>query len=385
MAFDYLVVGAGFAGAVIAERIATVLGKRVHIIEKRAHVGGNCFDEVDNNGIRIHRYGPHLFHTDSEEVVEYLSSFTEWEPYEHEVLAAIGGKKVPVPFNLNSIEMTFSPEVAKLLETKLVERYGFGKKVPILELRETDDEDLKRLSRYIYENVFLNYTIKQWGMRPEEIDLNVTARVPVHISRDNRYFQDAFQKLPREGYSAIFEKLLESPLISLSLNTSFEELLSVDGEQILFQDAPFEGKVIFTGMIDELFGRCYGALPYRSLQLGFETVEQEWYQERAVVNYPNDFAFTRITEFKHMHRVTVPRTTILKEYPEPFVSGENIPYYPLFTFEDQKRYELYAQKARTVKNLVLVGRLAEYRYYDMDDIVARALEVFETEVRRDAD
>jgi len=382
---DYLVVGAGFAGTVIAERIANVLGKRVHVIEKRDHIGGNCYDEVDGNGIRIHRYGPHLFHTDNEAVVDYLSRFTDWKPYEHEVLAAVGSEKVPVPFNLNSIDKVFAPEEAKLLETKLIERFGYGQKVPILTLRETDDVDLQRLSRYIYDNIFLNYTIKQWGMRPEEIDLNVTARVPVHISRDNRYFQDTFQKLPAEGYTAIFEKLLKSPLISLSLGTSFDETVSIRDGRIFFQDEPFDGKLIFTGMIDELFGRCYGALPYRSLRLAFETAAQEWYQETGVVNYPNDFTYTRITEFKHMHPVKVPNTTILKEYPEPFVPGRNIPYYPLFTFEDQKKYERYAQRAREVANLVLVGRLAEYRYYDMDDIVARALEVFEKEVKRDAE
>lgn len=381
---EYVIVGAGFAGAVMAERIANILGKPVHVIEKRKHIGGNCFDEVDANGIRIHRYGPHLFHTDNERVVDYLSAFTEWEPYEHEVLTSVKGQKVPIPFNLNSIDMLFPEQEAVVLKTKLIARYGYGQKVPILELRQSDDADLKHLSRFIYENVFLNYTIKQWGMRPEEIDINVTARVPVHISRDNRYFQDTFQQLPREGYTAIFEKLLAHPLITLSLDTSFGALLSISDNHIYFKNRLFDGKLIFTGMIDELFNRRYGALAYRSLRLDFETVQQPWFQEKGVVNYPNDNAFTRITEFKHLHPVLSKRSTILKEYPEPFVPGENLPYYPIFTYEDQKKYDRYAKAARDVENLVLLGRLAEYRYYDMDDIVQRALEVFEQAVKNDA-
>lgn len=378
---EYLIVGAGFAGAVIAERIANVMGRGVHIIEKRDHIGGNCYDEIDCNGIRIHRYGPHLFHTDNEAVVKYLSRFTDWVPYEHEVLAAVGSQEVPVPFNLNSIDKVFSPEYAQLLETKLIQRYGYGHKVPILELRETEDEDLKQLSQYIYSNIFLNYTIKQWGMRPEEIDLDVTARVPVHISRDNRYFQDAYQQLPKSGYTKLFENLLNHPLITVELEMPFSEVISVRDEKVFYKNERFEGTLIFTGMIDELFEMCFGPLGYRSLRLEFETIHQECFQKKSVVNYPNEHAYTRITEFKHIHPVNSKWTTILKEYPEPFVAGKNIPYYPLFTFEDRKKYEQYAQKAKAITNLVLVGRLAEYRYYDMDDIVQRALEVFENEVR----
>ena len=374
---DYLVVGAGFAGSVIAERIANVLGKEVHVIEQRPHAGGNCYDEIDANGIRIHRYGPHLFHTENQKVVEYLSTFTAWEPYEHEVLASVNGQKVPIPFNLNSIEALFPPEEAHRLETKLIKQYGYGEKVPILELRQTEDEDLKKLSAYIYDKVFLNYTVKQWGMRPEEIDLNVTARVPVHISRDNRYFQDSFQQMPAEGYSAVFEKMLSHPLITVTYNTSYDAIVSLKDDQVYCNGEVFEGTLIFTGMIDDLFDHCFGKLEYRSLRLDFETVIVPWFQEKSVVNYPNEHTFTRITEFKHIHMADVPNTTILKEYPQPYAKGVNIPYYPLFTFEGQKRYSRYAEAAKDIRNLVLVGRLAEYRYYDMDDIIARALEVFE--------
>lgn len=374
---DYLIVGAGFAGAVMAERIVAVLGKSVHIVEKRDHVGGNCFDTIDANGIRIHQYGPHLFHTDNKTVIDYLSAFTDWEPYEHEVLASVEGKEVPIPFNLNSIDILFPEAKAQTLESKLIERYGYDHKVPILELQKTEDTDLKELSNYIYENIFLNYTIKQWGMKPEEIDLNVTARVPVHISRDNRYFQDTYQQLPKEGYTALFDKLLSNPLITLSLDTAFQEEIKIVNGQIYYQNKPFGGKVIFTGMIDELFNECFGSLDYRSLRLDFESIPKEWYQEKSVVNYPNDYNFTRITEFKHIHPASTKNTIILKEYPQPYIRGENLPYYPLFTPKDQKKYEKYASEAKKIDNLIVVGRLAEYHYYDMDDIISRALELFE--------
>lgn len=374
---DYIIIGAGFAGAVMAERIATVLGKKVHIIEKRPHIGGNCFDIIDDNGIRIHQYGPHLFHTDNQSVIDYLSGFTEWESYEHEVLASVEGSKIPIPFNLNSIDLCFPEEQARVLEQKLIERYGYGRKVPILELKEIEDADLKELSDYIYQNVFLNYTIKQWGMRPEEIDLDVTARVPVHISRDNRYFQDRYQQLPKEGYTALFGKLLAHPLITLSLDTPFQNEIKIEGGQIYYRSEPFGGKLVFTGMIDELFDECFGSLDYRSLRLEFETIHREWYQEKSVVNYPNEYDFTRITEFKHIHPATTENTTILKEYPQPYIRGKNIPYYPLFTHKDQEKYERYALMAEEIDSLILIGRLAEYKYYDMDDIVARALELFE--------
>jgi len=381
--FNYIVVGSGFAGAVIAERIANVLNQKVLIIEKRNHIGGNCYDYKDENNIIVHKYGPHIFHTDYKDVFEYLSNFTDWQNYQHRVLAFVDGKKVPLPFNLNSIYEIFSQELAKRLEVKLIERYSYGAKIPILELLKEEDQDLKCLANYVYEKIYKNYTIKQWGLKPEEINPQVIARVPVYISRDNRYFTDKYQGVPKEGYTKIFERMLSHPNIKIMLNTDFKEVISIDFEnkKIYFLGQEFKGNLIFTGMIDELFNFKYGILPYRSLDFKFETIEQEYYQEAPVINYPNDYEFTRITEFKHIHPVKSEKTTILKEYPKAYSSNTDIPCYPLLTKESEELYYRYKEEAEKFKNLILVGRLAEYRYYDMDDVVKRALEVFEERIR----
>jgi len=381
--FNYIVVGAGFTGSVIAERIANVLNQKVLIIEKRNHIGGNCYDYKDENNIIVHKYGPHLFHTDYKEVFDYLSNFTDWIIYHHKVLAFIDGKKVPIPFNFNSIEMLFPSFLLNRIVEKLLKKYSYGAKIPILELKKESDEDLKFLADFVYEKVFKNYSAKQWGLRPEEINPEVTARVPIFIGRDNRYFSDRYQAIPNEGYSRIFERMLNHPNIKIMLNTHFKEVLNIDFEskKIYFMGQEFKGKLIFTGMIDELFDFKYGYLPYRSLELSFETVEQEYYQEVAVVNYPNDYDFTRITEFKHIHPTKSERTTILKEFPKAYKANIDIPYYPVFAKENQELYNKYKEEADRFENLILVGRLAEYRYYDMDDVIKRALEVFEESVR----
>jgi UDP-galactopyranose mutase len=381
--FDYIVVGAGFAGSVIAERIANKLNKKVLIIEKRNHIGGNCYDYKDENNIIIHKYGPHLFHTDYKEVFDYLSNFTDWVEYHHRVLAFVDGKKVPIPFNLNTLYEVFPQTLAQKLEIKLFDKYSYNTKVPILELLNEKDKDLKFLAKYIYDKIFKNYTIKQWGLKPEDIDLQVTARVPVYVSRDNRYFTDKYQAIPKEGYTKIFERMLNHPNIKIMLNTDFKEVVSIDFEsrKIYFMEQEFKGKLIFSGMIDELFDFKYGYLPYRSLNLKFEIIKKEYYQEAAVVNYPNDYDFTRITEFKHIHPVKSEKTTILKEYPKTYQPNVDIPYYPVFTKENQKLYTRYKEEVEELVNLIFVGRLAEYRYYDMDDVVKRALEVFEVVIR----
>ncbi len=375
--FDCLVVGAGFAGSVLAERMASELDKKVLLVERRKHIGGNCFDYKNSDQILLHRYGPHLFHTDRKEVVEYLSRFCEWEPYEHRVLASIDGMKVPIPFNFNTLERLFPKTLAQRYEKSLLEAYTYGTKVPILELKRSDDPILQQLADFVYEKVFVHYSAKQWGMKPEEMDSAVTARVPVFVGRDDRYFNDSYQMLPKEGYTALFEKMLEHPNIKLMLNTDFSEIGSVKEGGFTLFGSPFEGDVIYTGEIDALFDYCYGALAYRSVEMRFETLDQEWYQEAATVNYPNDYDFTRITEFKRIHPVNSERTTILKEYPQPHIPGKNTPYYPIFTDENRVKYEQYAKRAQKFERLTLVGRLAEYRYYDMDDVVARALDVFQ--------
>jgi UDP-galactopyranose mutase len=380
--FNYIIIGAGFAGSVIAERIANKLNKKVLIIEKRQHIGGNCYDEKDKNNIIIHKYGPHLFHTDNKKVFDYLSQFTDWDIYHHKVLVFIDGKKVSIPFNLNTLYEVFPKNLAKKLENKLLEKYEYNSKISILELLKETDKDLKFLAEFVYEKVFKNYTAKQWGMKPQDLDKEVTARVPIFVGKDNRYFNDKYQAVPKEGYTKIFERMLDNKNIKLMLNTDFKEVMDIDIEnkKIYFLNQEFKGKVIFTGMIDKLFNYKFGELPYRSLNLEFETIEKEYYQEVATVNYPNDYDFTRITEFKHIHPVKSEKTVILKEYPQEYKKGK-IPYYPIFTKENLKRYEKYKQLANKFKNLILVGRLAEYKYYDMDDVIERALNIFEDKIK----
>ncbi len=380
--FDYIIVGAGFAGSVIAERIANVLNEKVLIIEKRNHIGGNCYDERIEN-ILVHKYGPHLFHTNYKEVWDYLSNFTEWDLYHHKVLAFIDGRNVPIPFNFNTLYKVFPKELANKIEKKLLEKYIYNSKVPILELKKEKDKDLKFLADYIYEKIFLNYTAKQWGVKPEEIDSAVTARVPVFIGRDDRYFNDTYQAVPKDGYTKIFQKMLDHPNIKLMLNTDFNEVVQIDHQtkKIYFFNQELRGKLIFTGMIDELFDYKFGELPYRSVDMRFEIIEKEYYQKAATINYPNNYDFTRITEFKHIHPIKTNKTVILKEYPQVYVKDENTPYYPVFTQENQERYNEYLEYSQGFEDIVLVGRLAEYKYYDMDDIVKRALEVFEEKIR----
>ncbi len=379
--FDTIIIGSGFAGSVIAERLATQQNKKVLIIDKRRHIGGNCYDCYDEHGILIHQYGPHLFHTDNKVVFDYLSQFTQWQPYQHEVLAFIDGQKVPVPFNLNSLHALFPKSLADSLERKLIDTFGFGVKVPILELRNTDDSELKFLADYIYDKIFVNYTAKQWGKKPEDISPEVTGRVPVHISRDNRYFQDKYQAIPKHGYSKIFENMLNHPNISVLLNTDFKDVFKVDFEsgEMSFMGSGFKGQLIYTGLIDELFDSRFGELPYRSLDFKFEHLEKDQFQEKTTINYPNDYDFTRITEFKHISQQTISGTSIVKEFPQDFDRNDptkNIPYYPVFTEENKVILDRYVDFSKNFPNITLVGRLAENRYYDMDDIVARALQIF---------
>ncbi len=378
--FDYLVVGCGFAGAVIAERVATQLNKKVLIVEERKHVGGNCYDFKDENSILIHKYGPHLFHTNNKKVFNYLSSFTEWDIYHHEVLAMIDGKKVPIPFNINTLYEVFPETVAKKIEEKLLNEYEYNLKIPILELKKSTDKDLQFLADFVYEKIFLHYTAKQWGMKPEDMDGAVTARVPIFIGRDNRYFNDSYQAVPLDGYTELFNNMLNNKNIKLMLNTDFKEICEIKDDEFYLFEKKFNGKVIYTGQIDELFNCKFGELPYRSVDMKFETINKKKYQEAGTVNYPNNYDFTRITEFKYIHPSNSEKTTILKEYPQEYIKDVNTPYYPIFTDKNQCKFNQYAEYSKRFDNLILLGRLAEYKYYDMDDMVERALEVFEKEI-----
>jgi UDP-galactopyranose mutase len=366
MDYEYVIVGAGFAGSVMAERIANVLNKKVLVIEQRKHIGGNSYDCYDDHGILIHQYGPHIFHTNSEEVWNYLAGFTRWNLYQHEVLAFIDGKKVPVPFNLNSLEALFLAQVASELGSKLVEKYGMNKKVAILELKKSDDENIKRFADYAYEKVFLHYTEKQWGMKPEDLSPEVTARVPIFVGRDNRYFQDKFQGMPAEGYTPIFKKMLSHRNIRVILKTDYKKIIKGFHYK----------KLIYTGPIDYFFDYKFGKLPYRSLDFEFSNLKQEFYQEAAVVNYPNDYNFTRITEFKRLTMQKADSTTIIKEYPKQYEKETDIRYYPVPTEANAQLYKQYEEEAEKTKDVMFIGRLAQYKYFNMDAIIEIALKKF---------
>ncbi|MEM9923971.1 MAG: UDP-galactopyranose mutase [Cyanobacteria bacterium P01_D01_bin.50] len=376
MKVDWLIVGAGYSGCVLAERIATQLGQRVLLVERRDHIGGNAFDYYNEHGILIHKYGPHIFHTKSKKVWDYLSEFTEWRPYFHHVLGVVEGKKVPIPFNLNSLYELFPPHYAQKLEDLLLEHFGFGVKVPILKLRESTSGDLGFLADYIYNNVFLHYTTKQWGLKPEELDRGVTGRVPVYISRDNRYFQDTYQAMPKYGYTEMFRRMLSHPNIKVLLNTDYREVVN---------DIQFN-RMVYTGPIDSFFDYMHGELPYRSLRFHHETLDQEHYQEVGTVNYPNEYEITRITEQKYLSGQTSPKTTLVMEYPQAYIPDQNDPYYPIPREENRKRYELYVKESQKLNgSVIFAGRLAEYKYYNMDQAALRALGLFEKQVCKQQD
>ncbi len=367
MKFDYCIVGAGFSGSVIAERAANVLNKTVLIIEARNHIGGNAFDRYDPYGILIQPYGPHIFHTSSQEVWNYLSKYTKWNIYHHEVLALIEGKKVPIPFNLNTLHILYPTSLADKLEKKLIDNYGFGKKITILELKKSDDKDLKSLAEYVYEKVFLNYTIKQWDLKPEELSPAVTGRVPVFISRDNRYFQDPYQGMPQTGFTQIFESMLSHKNIKIMLNTNFQEIK---------KDISYK-KLIFTGPIDSYYDYKFDKLPYRSLDFEWIHLDQDYFQEASVINYPNDYQFTRITEFKRLTSQKCPSTTIIKEYSKACEKENDIPYYPIPKDEYLALYKKYENEAKKEADTIFLGRLGTYSYINMDIAVLNALKMFE--------
>ena len=382
--FDALVIGAGYAGAVAARQLAEG-GKKVLVLERRGHIGGNAYDCLDQAGVLIHQYGPHIFHTNDQEVYDYLSRFTQWLDYQHRVVANIPGEgeqagsrvQMPVPFNLTSLETAYGMEKGKELGEKLMAAYGAEKKVTILELRQNEDPEIRQVADYVYEHVFVHYTMKQWGQTPEQIDPNTTARVPVFLSRDDRYFQDAYQGMPLKGYTPLFESMLDHENIEVRLGVDALSVLNLKGEQILVDGQVFHGPVIFTGQVDELFGHKFGPLPYRTLDFQFETLEQDQFQTHGTVNYTVDEPYTRITEFKHMTgQVLQGKTTIVKEFSRAYTGAkEETPYYAIINPENNALYGQYKAEAEKFKNLHLLGRLAEYKYYNMDAIVARALAV----------
>jgi UDP-galactopyranose mutase len=367
---DWIIAGAGFTGAVLAERIASQLDQTVLVVDRRGHIAGNAYDEDRSYGQLIHRYGPHIFHTNSDRVWDYLSRFTAWRPYEHRVLGEIDGRLAPIPFNLDSLEALFPAREAATLSKLLIDAYGMEKSVPILKMRESGGA-LKDLADYIYAKVFEGYTLKQWSLRPEELDPSVSARVPVRVSRDGRYFQDTHQAMPAEGYTRMFERILDHPNITVATSTDFAGVRDSDA------------KMIFTGPIDEYFGYAFGPLPYRSLRFDFHAVAAAQFQPVGTVNYPNDHAYTRITEFRHLTGETAADTVIVREYPQSYEPGKNEPYYPIPTPGNSGKLKPYLDAARALEGKVwFAGRLGDYAYYNMDQACGRALALFEKQIAR---
>ncbi|WP_270991479.1 UDP-galactopyranose mutase [Campylobacter upsaliensis] len=357
-----LIVGCGLSGAILAERLAS-RGEEVLVIDKRGHIGGNIYDYKDKEtNITVHKYGPHVFHTSIKEVWDYLSRFTQWHYFMYRVKAFIEGKEVNIPFNLDTLYKVFPEGLAKKLEQKLIDKFAFNSKIPILELKNTKDKDLEFLAEYIYKKVFLGYTVKQWGVKPEELDFSVSARVPVYISRDDRYFTDTYQAIPKDGYTKMVENIINHSLIEVKLNTDFKNLKNVEYERLFY-----------TGAIDEFFDYKFGKLPYRSLNIVFETFDKEYKQSGPQINYPENYDFTRSVEYKYYLDEKSNKTILSYEYSCEFKNGENERYYPIPNEENQKLYEKYLQEADKLTNVYFLGRLGDYKYYDMDKTIERAL------------
>ncbi|MGN8819986.1 UDP-galactopyranose mutase [Atopobiaceae bacterium HCP3S3_A4] len=376
--YDVLVVGAGYAGAVCARRLAEALNFKVCIVERRDHIAGNAYDYEDEAGILVHKYGPHIYHTYNDRVHDFLSRFTEWTDYQHKVLANIHGTLMPVPFNHQSLKLAFGEEKGEHLYRKLVATFGQDKKVPILELREKNDPELAEVADYVYENVFLHYTMKQWGKTPDQIDPAVMGRVPVFVGDDDRYFPQApHQGMPKDGYTKLFENMLNHDLIDVFLDVDVRSIMQLTDTSVMVCGKPYGGEVIYTGALDELFGFDEGPLPYRTVDMVFETLPEDQFQPVGTVNYTVSENFTRITEFKNMTGQVVPgKTTIMREYSRTYLPGVGeTPYYVINEPENIELYHGYRDRVAKLVNFHPVGRLAEYRYYDMDGVTASALEL----------
>ena len=376
--YDVIIVGAGLAGSVLAREFAND-GKKVLVIEKRYHVGGNAYEEVMENGVRVHLYGPHIFHTSNKQVFQYVKKYSEWYFYEHRVLGKINKELVPIPFNFKSLELLFDRRSSDRIKEELIKYFPDKKKVSILDLINHDNKIIKDFGKFIYMNVFENYTAKQWNIPVENIDKSVINRVPVILGYDDRYFQDEYQFMPKNGFNDLFNNLLDSDLIDVKLNTDAKDVIKIEDNSILFNGKNFFGKVIYTGAPDELLGYKYGPLPYRSLDLKFENLEMNYYQPSSVVNYPNEEKYTRITEFKYLtNEQKDGKTTILKEYPLTYNHEDKsiIPYYVIANKKNLELYNRYLHDIKKISNLYLCGRLAEYKYYNMDAVIEAALNLY---------
>lgn len=365
--FDYLIVGSGFAGAVLAERLSSQCGARCLVVDRRDHIGGNAYDSHDDAGVLLHRYGPHYFRTNSQRIVDYLSQFTTWHPVEYRVLSWAEGRHWQFPVNLNTFEQLIgrsstSEEMERTLETW---------RVPVHRIENSEDVIVSQVGWRLYELFFKNYTQKQWRRHPKELDASVCGRIPIRTNRDDRYLSEKFQALPAEGYTRMFERMLAHPNIEVRLNTDYREI----SRHVQVQH------IIYTGPIDEYYDYCYGRLPYRSLRFEPETLPVEYFQPAMQVNYPNDFDFTRIVEIKHATGQKLPVTTIVREYPQDFGPGCE-PYYPIPAPDTRALYDRYRARAEAERQVSFIGRLATYRYYNMDQVIGMALAEFEKLQRR---
>jgi UDP-galactopyranose mutase len=358
--YDYLIVGCGFAGSVLAERLASQHQARILMVDKRDHIGGNAYDERNADGILYHKYGPHIFHTNSDEIVDHLSQFTQWRPYEHRVLAKVRGKTVPIPINRDTLNLLFD---AGLRTDEDAAAFLAARAEPVANIETSEDVVVNAVGRELYELFFRGYTRKQWGLDPSELDKSVTSRIPTRTNTDDRYFADKHQVMPAEGYTRMFERMLSHPNIEIRLGTDYREV----------RDEVDYKHLIYSGPVDEYFDFCFGKLPYRSLKFEHETIDSAQFQPVATVNYPEESVpFTRISEYKHMTGQEHRQTTITREYP----SATGDPYYPVPRPENQALYKCYEKLADEAEGVTFVGRLATYRYYNMDQIVGQALATF---------
>ena len=357
MELDVLVVGAGFAGSVVAERLASA-GRRVHVIDRRSHIAGNAYDENDAQGILIHRYGPHIFHTNSDEVFAYLSRFTDWRPYEHRVLASVDGKLLPIPINLDTVNRLYGFH----LDEEGLKAYFETVREARETIRTSEDVIVNTVGWDLYRKFYQGYTRKQWGLDPSELFASVASRVPVRTNRDDRYFTDTHQAMPKDGYTPMFARILDHPNISIELGRDFQEI----------RPKARARHIVYTGPVDEYFDHCFGKLPYRSLRFEHEQLPGvEKFQPVGTVNFPNDHAYTRITEFRHLTGQTAPGTSIVREYPQ----AQGDPYYPIPRPENDALFKKYQALAQQERDVTFVGRLAQYRYYNMDQVVGAALSI----------
>ncbi len=359
MKFDYLITGAGIAGCVLAERLASQLNKKVIVIDKREHIGGNCYDYYNSAGVLIHKYGPHYFRTNLKHVFDYLSNFTDWHYVYYRVKAMVDGKLLPIPINLDTVNELYgydfsSNELKKFFKINMVR---------VDEIKNSEEAIVSKIGRELFEKIYKAYTLKQWGVEPKELDVSVCERIPVRTNRDDRYFTDKYQAMPKYGYHKMFENMLKHPNVHIMLKTNYKEI----------KDDIRCKKHIYTGPIDEYFDYIYGRLPYRSLRFEHETLDVEFYQPVSQVNYPYDYDFTRVVESKHITGQKHHKTTIIREYP----SDEGEPYYPVPAAKSRTIYERYRRKAERLKDVHFIGRLAEYKYLNMDQVVDRALRLFE--------